>query len=193
MKKAIKLVVAVTMFIGAGAVNATGPTFNAKVVGEKKFRVEVNEVKGSSLMYVENANGQILYKNRSKEDLLRVTFDLSTLSAGDYKVVVKDEAKVQTLPLVVNTDGIELKNDAFDKTFFPVVEKENNEVLVKLLSDESNDLEINIRSLEGRLMTQDKVEGQLGLIGKRYQFSPGTYAVTVKSDDFYNTTYVSIR
>lgn len=193
MKKAIKLFAAVTMLIGASYVNASGPTFNAMVLAGKKFRVEVKDVKGSSIIYVENEKGQILYRNRSKEALLRVTFDLSTLSEGDYKVVVKDEAKIQTLPVVLATEGLELKNDELEKTFFPVVQKEDDKVFVKLLSDESNDLEINIRSVGGKLMAQDKVEGRLGLIGKRYQFSPGTYSVTVKSDEFHNTTYVDIK
>ena len=193
MKNVIKLFVVIAVTISASFVNATEPTFKVKVVGEKKFRVEVTDIKGSSMAFIKNENGQVLFKEKSKGSLIRKTFDFSRMENGNYHLIVKDDFKIRTLPVAVTNEGIEVNELDLQKTFFPVVEKNDNEVLVRLLSNRDNDLSITVRTMDGDLLTRDIVEAKVGLIGKRYQLSPGSYAITVSSDDFADTEYFKIR
>ena len=193
MKKAVKLVVVMAMFISAAFANANESTFKINILGESKFRVEVTDVQGSSVAYIKNANGQVLYKEKSRDALLRMTFDFSKLAIGNYDLIIKDELKVRVLPVLVTKDGIEVNNSNLEKSFFPKIEKEDNTVLVKLLSDEGNDLLVSVWTPDGELLQKDKIEGKLGLIGRKYQFEPGSYAVTVESNDFIDTKYITIK
>ena len=193
MKKAVKLVVVMAMFISAAFANANESTFKINILGESKFRVEVTDVQGSSVAYIKNANGQVLYKEKSRDALLRMTFDFSKLAIGNYDLIIKDELKVRVLPVLVTKDGIEVNNSNLEKSFFPKIEKEDNTVLVKLLSDEGNDLLVSVWTPDGELLQKDKIEGKLGLIGRKYQFEPGSYAVTVESNDFIDTKYIMIK
>ena len=193
MKKAVKLVVVMAMFISAAFANANESTFKINILGESKFRVEVTDVQGSSVAYIKNANGQVLYKEKSRDALLRMTFDFSKLAIGNYDLIIKDELKVRVLPVLVTKDGIEVNNSNLEKSFFPKIEKEDNTGLVKLLSDEGNDLLVSVWTPDGELLQKDKIEGKLGLIGRKYQFEPGSYAVTVESNDFIDTKYIMIK
>ena len=193
MKKAVKVVVVMAMFISAAFANANESTFKINILGESKFRVEVTDVQGSSVAYIKNANGQVLYKEKSRDALLRMTFDFSKLAIGNYDLIIKDELKVRVLPVLVTKDGIEVNNSNLEKSFFPKIEKEDNTVLVKLLSDEGNDLLVSVWTPDGELLQKDKIEGKLGLIGRKYHFEPGSYAVTVESNDFIDTKYIMIK
>ena len=193
MKKAIRLFAVMAMIISASFVNASETTFTAELVGEMKFRVVVSDIRGTSSAYIRDANGNILYKKQSNEGLLRKTFDFSRLDMGTYEIVVKDEAKVRMLPIAITENGVEFDQAELEKFYFPVVEENEDVVVVKLLSDEGNDLSVNISSRSGELLASEKIEGKLGLIGRKYHFNPGQYAITVRSNDFIETQYITIR
>ncbi|MEM0938473.1 MAG: hypothetical protein AAF600_06440 [Bacteroidota bacterium] len=193
MKKAIKLFVAIVVSIGAIHVNASESALKVNMVGEKKFRIEVMGVQGATTSYIKDNLGQILYKSRSKGNVLRLFFDLSKLKIGNYRLVIADDYKVQTLPVVVQKERIEVKEDELEKIFFPKLVKNDENVLVKLISDKNNDLFINIKTQDGKVLILDKLEGQRGLIGKKYRFTPGDYAVTITSDHFAKTSYFTIE
>ncbi|MEM6737953.1 MAG: hypothetical protein AAF620_17980 [Bacteroidota bacterium] len=193
MKKAIKLFVAIVVSIGAIHVNARETALKVNMVGKKKFRIEVMDVHGATTSYIKDDLGQILYKSRSKGNRLRLFFDLSHLKSGNYSLLIEDDYKVQTLPVIVKKEGIEIKKDRLRKTFFPRLVKNDENVLVKLISDENNDLFIDIRTQDGKVLILDKLEGQPGLIGKNYRFTPGDYAVTITSDHFVKTSYFTVK
>ena len=192
MKKVIKLFVVIAMTISASLATAND-SFKVNVVGEKKFKVEVTEIQGAATSYVKDAQGQILYRGKSEEGKIKLIFDFSILEAGEYELVVKDEYKVQSLPITVTTEGIEIDRTELQKTFFPRMEQKEDEVIVKLLSDEKNDLFVSITDNNGTVLVEDKVDGKDGLIGKRYKFNPGEYTITMVSDDFATTSRLSVR
>ena len=192
MKKVIKLFVVIAMTISASLATAND-SFKVNVVGEKKFKVEVTEIQGAATSYVKDAQGQILYRGKSEEGKIKLIFDFSILEAGEYELVVKDDYKVQSLPISVTTEGIEINREELKKTFFPRLEQTEDEVTVKLISDKENDLFVNITSKDGTTLVEERVEGKEGLIGKRYKFNPGEYTITMVSDDFATTSQLTVR
>lgn len=193
MKRAIKLFVAIVVTIGAIRVNASDSALKVNVVGEKVFLVEVTNVQGEATSYFKDDLGQVLYRKKSKDAKVRFSFDLSKLENGEYTLAVKDDHKIQTLPVIVSDEGIQINESQLEKTFLPSLVQNDEEVIVKLIADKENDLFVNIRTNDGKLLLQDKVEGKQGLIGKKYQFTPGKYTVTMMSDDFAKTSTINIK
>lgn len=193
MKKAIKLFAAITMIIGASYVNANGTTLEANVVSNTRFRAEVSNVHGPSISYIRDKSGQILYKNKSKENKLRFVFDFGNLKPGTYELVVKDEFKEQIQPIHLNDSGIEINEEELKKIFFPRLEQYEDGVLIKLLSDETNDLSVSIKLDNGTVLFEEIIDAKTGLIGRKYLLRPGDYMVTMISDDFAKTKNIKIR
>ncbi len=193
MKKAINLFVAIVVTIGAISVNASDDAIKVNVVGEKTFLVEVTNVQGAVKSYFKDDLGQVLYRKKSEESFIRFSFDLSNLKNGNYSLEIMDDYKVQILPVTIDEEGIRINEDDLQKTFFPTIVESGNEVIVKQIANEESDLYVNIRTIDGKLLLSDKVDGQLGLIGKRYHFKTGKYTVTMKSNDFAKTSIVTIR
>lgn len=193
MKKAIKLFAAIALIIGASYVNAKGTTLETNVVSSSRFRAEITGINGPSVSYIRDMSGQILYKNKSKEDKLRMVFDFGDLKPGTYELVVKDEYKEQIQPIHLDKEGITINEEELKKVFFPRLEQQDKKVLIKLISNETNDLSVSIKSENGDLLLEEKIDGKAGLIGKKYQLEPGTYQVTMISNDFAETKYLSIK
>jgi len=193
MKKATKFLAAIAVTIGAYFAHAEESAFKVNVVGEKKFHVEIAGIQGSTVSYIKDDQGQILYKKNWEKDNISLLFDLSFLKAGSYSLVIKDDVKIQTLPFEVSNEGVEVTDDRLVRTYFPKIEQLGDELLVSLLSNESNDLTVRIESFQGELLREDKMDGELGLIGKRYVLTPGDYAISMVSDNFAKTSYLKIR
>ena len=193
MKKAMKLVIGLVVMVATFHVHAAG-SLKANVVGEKKLNVEVSNIKGIGSSYIQDSKGVVVYRKKVKEGTnLQLAFDLSLVRPGTYQFIIEDDVKFQSLPFEVTVEGVEVIEEAQAKTFFPTVSIEDESIAVKLISDEKNDLYINIKSAEGKVLVREKVEGQLGLIGKKYTFEPGKYTLTLSSNEYSKTTFLAFE
>jgi len=193
MKKAMKLMIGLVVMVAAFHVQAGG-SLKANVVGDKKLKVEVSNISGNATSYVQDSKGQVVYRKKVEEGAnLRLAFDLSLVSPGTYQFIVEDEVKFQSIPFEVTAEGVRVMENQQSKTFFPTVTTVDESIVVKLISNDDNDLYINIKSYDGQLLVSEKVEGRLGLIGKIYKFEPGKYTLTLSSDEYSKTTFLAFE
>ena len=193
MQKAMKLMMVLVVMVAAIQVQAEG-SLTANVEGDKQLKVEVSNIQGNATSYIQDSKGLVVYRKKVEEGAnLRLAFDLSLVRPGTYEFIVKDDVKFQSIPFEVTPERVQVIEEEQSKTFFPTVTKTDESIAVKLISDESNDLYISIKSDEGNILLNDKVEGQLGLIGKRYKFEPGKYTVTLSSNEYSKTTYLAFE
>ncbi|MEO9869653.1 MAG: hypothetical protein ABJF63_04185, partial [Ekhidna sp.] len=166
--------------------------FHIYTIGDKKVNVKVSNIRGKAISYIKDESGQILFEKKLKEEgVLNIIFDLANLSNGKYIFVVEDEFKRHSVPFELLTDAVEIYMEDSQRINFPQLIKDSELVLVKFLTNESNDLLIAIKTENGQLLFQERIEGKLGLIGKRFQFEPGEYLVTLSCNDYTETKYLS--
>ena len=159
-----------------------------------KLQVKMSNIQGRATSFIKDENGKILSRKRVKiGEEVNLIYDVSDLTDGVYFLTLKDESKSQTVPFRLIGDEIKVQSEDFKKTFFPKLVKEEDEMLVKLLSDESNDLHIDIRSSNGDHLYYERIEGKIGLIGKRFKFNPGSYLVSISSNDYAETTPITFE
>ena len=106
---------------------------------------------------------------------------------------MEDDVKFQSIPFEVTDEGVKVIEEEQAKIFFPTVTMAGEAIAVKLISDESNDLYVSIKTEEGKVLVEEKVEGKLGLIGKKYKFEPGQYTLTLSSNEYSKTTFLAFE
>lgn len=193
MKKAIKLVVVLALLMGTVTVKANdGLEFNVYSIGDKKINVKIQGIQGKAISYIVDGNDEVLFERKLKDNgELSVTFDLSQLNPGDYNFVIEDKYKRRSVPFELMKNNVEVKIQESVRTNFPQIEKDNRMILVKLLSDQTNDLAIEIKGDDGKVLFKEKILGKVGLIGKRFEFESGNYLITLKSNHYTKTSYLS--
>ena len=194
MKKAIKLAFVFILWMGTAAVEAS-ETSELKVysIGDKKINVEIQDIQGKVVSYILDENDQVLFERKLKEeDALMATFDVSHLKVGSYHFVVRDKFKQRSVPFEITKQDVFVKMDESVRTNFPQIIQKNDRLLfVQLLADESNDLVIEVKNESGESLFNEKIEGKLGLIGKRFEFTSGRYLIRITSNHFSQTSYFS--
>lgn len=191
MTKAIKLKVLVVLMMAALQLSATSPaTFRVYSIGDKKVNVHATDMVGKTIAYIIDQHNEVIYKKRYvAESEVGITFDFSSAKTGEYRIVVEDNLKSFSMPLIVSDDQIEANKDKIAKTYFPQLIHDDGMVIVKLLADESNDLLIDIKDKNGVQVYREEIDGKQGLIGKRFQFLPGEYDITLSSNSFSKTKH----
>ena len=160
------------------------------ITGAKTFDLQLSNVKGRARVYLTDEQSNIYHNERLKaKGELHLTFDLSGLETGAYTLIVKDDYKIQSLPLIINSSEIKVDMNELSKVFFPQIITRGDEVFVKMLSNETNDLNIKIESGVGEVLYEEKLEGQIGLIGQKFKFLGGAYKITLTSDSYSESRY----
>lgn len=195
MKKTIKLMTVAVLLIAAVRSEASvGTTFSVSAIGDMKLQIKMTNIQGRATSYIKNEEGKILSKKRFKGDAeMDFIYDVSDLKQGSYAFVLEDEVKHMSVPFEILNGTVEVDMQQLKKTYFPRLVKKDREVVIRLLGDETNDLFIDIKSSNGLLLFHEKIEGKRGLIGKRFKFEPGTYLVSLSSNDYFETLPLTFR
>ena len=187
----IAMVLMVSM-INAGFASDLEHSLFVHVVGEKQIDLHMTGINGKVRLYLADNNGTIYHEEKLKvKDEVKLNLDLGDIKEGIYTLVLRDESKLQSIPVIVNGDDVKVEMDELSKVYFPKVNLENEVLTVKMLSNESNDLNVSIYSNEGALLFEEKIEGVVGLIGKQFKFLPGSYKVTLRSESYSEVKYYS--
>lgn len=194
-KTAIKISLLIVMMMSLLNGEATVPmNFRIYSIGEKRINIQAFNIIGRSTLVIQDENKEALLERTFKSGKqLEVTLDLNTLTDGNYEVILKDESKIQSVPLLISKEGLVVNMNAFHKTYFPQIISNNNEIVVKMLSNDSDDLAIDIKNKYGDPIYSTKVDGRNGLIGKRFEFAPGEYEITLASGEYERTQLFVIR
>ncbi len=195
MKKTIKLMTVAVLLIASVRSEAfIVSTFNVSAIGDMKLQIKMTNIQGRATSYIKDDEGKILSKKRFKgESEMDLIYDVSDLKQGSYVFVLEDESKSQSVPFEIVEGTVNVDMQQLKKTYFPKLVKKDSEVVIRLLGDETNDLSIDIKSSNGLLLFHEKIEGKRGLIGKRFKFEPGTYLVSLSSNDYFETLPLTFR
>ena len=193
MKKAIKLALVFVLLMSTAPVKAIEALeFNVYSIGDKKINVKIQGFRGKAVSYIVDKNDEIFFERKLKEDgELNITLDLSQLNPGDYDFVIEDKSERRSTPFELTDTDVNVKMDESLCTKFPQIVKDGKKILVKLLSDGSNDLSIEIKEQGGEVLFEEKLSGKIGLIGKRFKFTSGKYLITLTSNHYSKTSYLS--
>lgn len=170
------------------------PVFRVLAIGEMKVNLFVDKVGGKATAFIINENQQVIHRiKRTQDDHLNLTLDFSELNKGQYQIVFQDEIRRRSVPVILQDDTVLVNEDQSEKVYFPQLVRTDDIVLIKLISDEKNDLSINIMDKQGNILINDVLKGERGLIGKRFKFEQGNYIVRLKSKDYEQTKYLSFK
>ncbi len=162
------------------------------VVGEKQIDLHLTDINGRVKLYLADKNGKIYHEERMKvKDEVKLKLDLSDLETGTYTLVLKDEFKFQTVPVIVYEEKVSVEMDKLSKTYFPKVAIEGEIVTIRMISNLSNDLKIAIHSNNDELLFEEELDGVAGLVGKRFKFMPGIYRMRLTSDHYTEVKYLT--
>ena len=196
MKKLIILVAGVLMFMPATFYSMDeNPVLTSVTSFEsvKKVTVTVNEVFGSkTLMQVYNSEGAIVHsqKVRNTDNTFYQNYDFSESLPGDYKLVIKDDMRVEEIAVNVSEENVSVLSS--ETTYRPTINRINRSTfdLQHLVLGEET--EIEILNENGDRLHYDFYDGQ-EVVTERYNLinlERGAYTVKVRVGE--NTFYESI-
>ncbi len=164
----------------------TGNKFDVFIKDENKIYVELSDFSDNYSIHISDANGKNIYEANDLNIVnLKFTIDLANQKEGIYQLIVKDEVKMKSVPLMLNNNALTLNKYQSKTTFFPQFEKDGNSILVKLISNEENDMHLDIIDDDGKRLYHEQIGGQIGMIGKRFKFEPGDYTLTLNSNGYH--------
>ena len=196
MKKTMKTMLGVALLIASATLtNAkTHPEFTVSTTGEKQVNVHVEKVSGKANAFILDENENVIKKIRvNQEKGIDLKLDFSKFETGNYQIVFEDDLRRRAVPVTLEDDSVLINEEQSRKIYFPQLVRSKNSVLVKLISDEENDLSIDIKDTNGSSLFKDELKGKNGLIGMKFEFEPGQYVVTLKSREFTRTQYLSFK
>ena len=195
MRKLRNFVIAMILIVStvnAGLASGVEHSLFVHVVGEKLIDLHLTDINGKVSLYLADEKGNIFHQEKFKaKEEMKIKLDLSHVTDGAYTLIIRDAEKQQSVPVTISSEDVKVEMSKLSKTYFPKVKVNQELMTIKLLSNEDNDLHVKIHSTEGILLYDEKIEGALGMIGKQFKFLPGTYKLTLTSDNYSDVQYFS--
>lgn len=167
---------------------------NVTIKEQNKIFVELSEFGDNYSIAISNKSGKNIYEaNNLSIANLKFSVDLSNQEEGLYHLIIKNDEKMQTIPFTIGEDIVSLNKRDEKITYFPQIEENGNSVLVKMITNEVNDLEFDIMNDEGIRLYHEQIGGQIGMIGKRFRFKSGEYMLTFNSNDYQYNKVLRIK
>ena len=139
MKKVIKLGLLSAALLATVVVNAS-EKLNVKVASKssKMLSISLTEVEKGEVIYIKDFAGEILFSEKlAKTASYTKVFSFSTLPEGLYFIESKTEEKIQSTPVLVNADSVNLV-DASAKTYTAPQVSFNGDVMKVLVRNYNN-------------------------------------------------------
>ncbi|MEM9897136.1 MAG: hypothetical protein AAF789_12275 [Bacteroidota bacterium] len=193
MKKVIKSIVALLVIVISHSAQSKG-LFEVNKLKDGSLLIEIAQMDGAGVAYLVDDQDRVKKKSRIKKNTAS-TFEINQadLQEGSYTFMLRNKRMQQSVPVIVEDGAITVAWEKQHKLFFPDVATRNKLVEVKLISSEDNGLEISIMAFDGQVLHEDKIQGKVGLIGKRYKFGPGQYQISVSSAEYSRTSYLNFE
>jgi len=191
--KGLTLMIALLMAFVTVAGN--GANLKVQKEGNKSFSVSITDARQDMTLKVLNARGKILFSDEvAQNESLDRTFDFTLLPEGNYTLKVEDAFELESMPIVVSKDHLELKSDEISRRFRPVVIKDDQFIKVGVLPQGKENWRIVIKDPEGLVSYRTTLRGDQ-YMGKIFDVSKvsGTFEIELSTKDFQTTRSITMQ
>ncbi len=186
MKRVFKLSLFVCAILFSTVATASD-VFSVKIENASIINVSLSNISKGQKLYLKDYSGNIMYDmTLTTMDTYKKYFDFSTVENGVYFVETETEFEVKITPVLKNHKGIALINDSATTIFKPKTLVEDSMVKVMLNRIKKSALNIYIYDLEGVMLFNEKVQDDVLLFERTYDFSTvpsGKYIIYFALDD----------
>ncbi len=187
MKNILKLSLIVGALFFTINISAKDRVFSISLVdvSSKVLKFEVMNAENVSLYFYNDRKDEIYSENLGNRAIVEKTYDLSTLSTGEYFLVAESEFKIEKYRVIIDKDG----NVKAEKTPVLALNKpeytiENN--IVKLyMNNVENDVNVSISDLANNEYYNQTVNTKNGEINLKFDFNANNsaaYVISVTKD-----------
>ena len=187
MKNILKLSLIVGALFFTINISAKDRVFSISLVdvSSKVLKFEVMNAENVSLYFYNDRKDEIYSENLGNRAIVEKTYDLSTLSTGEYFLVAESEFKIEKYRVIIDKDG----NVKAEKTPVLALNKpeytiENN--IVKLyMNNVENGVNVSISDLANNEYYNQTVNTKNGEINLKFDFNPNNsaaYVISVAKD-----------
>lgn len=144
MNKVIKLGLLGVALLATVVVNAS-EKLNVRVASKasKMLSISLTEVAKNEVIYIKDFKGEILFSEKlAKSASYTKVFSFSTLPEGLYFIESKTEEKIQSTPVLINTDSVNLID--VSAKIFTAPEVSFNGDIMKVLVRNYNNVPVSI-------------------------------------------------
>lgn len=191
MKSILKLSLVIGFLFGSMSVSAKDGLFSISLaeVNSKTLRFEVFNAENVSLYFYDEKQDEIYSEKIGNRNSVEKSYDLSTLTAGDYFLVAESDFKIVKYKVTIDKNGNVLAEKtpvlAFNKPEYTI---ESN--IVKLHLDQVDDVTVSISDLSNNEYYKKTVKSQNGEINMKFDLNPSNakhYIISVeKNGDVFN-------
>lgn len=187
MKNILKLSLIVGALFFTINISAKDRVFSISLVdvSSKVLKFEVINAENVSLYFYNDRKDEIYSENLGNRAIVEKTYDLSTLSTGEYFLVAESEFKIEKYRVIIDKDG----NVKAEKTPVLALNKpeytiENN--IVKLyMNNVENGVNVSISDLANNEYYNQTVNTKNGEINLKFDFNANNsaaYVISVAKD-----------
>lgn len=187
MKNILKLSLIVGALFFTINISAKDRVFSISLVdvSSKVLKFEVMNAENVSLYFYNDRKDEIYSENLGNRAIVEKTYDLSTLSTGEYFLVAESEFKIEKYRVIIDKDG----NVKAEKTPVLALNKpeytiENN--IVKLyMNNVENGVNVSISDLANNEYYNQTVNTKNGEINLKFDFNANNspaYVISVTKD-----------
>lgn len=186
MKNLIKKSLLIVAMLTTVVLSATNINNNVKVnvIDSKLIDLKLKNSDGNLTISVKDAYGEVLYAEKFEGSDFSKKYDLNTLPIGNYYFEIEGHTKINLMPFIVTSKGLEFNNEIKSTYYKPTIRQEGDLVFIsKLTLDKEEDLEIYFYDKELNLLYKEVVNGDINL-GKTINLKnlkSGNYSIVTKS------------
>lgn len=188
----INVIGGLLMLVTTAVFGLNDSNLKIEIVGDREVHVQVQNISGNASVILQDADGEILYKEVVFTSTYEKRFDMTLLKRGDYVLKIEDNFKIQTTRL--NVADVLLAE--FQELYFlPVVTQKEGMITVSKLASANEKLTVRIYDGQGVLLYSDTLQGK-DFVGRGYDFSrvpQGTYNIFLASNGHSINRRIDIR
>ncbi|MFG6685438.1 hypothetical protein ACGK9U_02560 [Mariniflexile sp. HNIBRBA6329] len=160
----------------------------------KTTALTLSNVKAGNLLYIKDANGEILYSELIQKSGIYIKgFDLTSLPEGEYVFELDKDLETKTIPFTVSFKNIVINRSKETTSFKPYVSQKGNLLFVSKLSPNQEAVKISVyadNNSEYELLHSEKIEG-IQSVERVYKLEKGNYKIVISSNNKEFTKFIN--
>jgi cell division protein YceG involved in septum cleavage len=181
-RKIIQLMSGALMLAATVVLGSNDSNVKIEVIGEREFRIQVQNIAGEASIVLQEENGEVLYRETVTSASYEKRFDLTLLKKGNYVLRVEDNFKIQSTRISLS-DAVLAE---FEELYFlPVITQKESLISISKIAIKNEKLVVRIYDQEGVLLYNDTLHGKEFRMGRGYDFSKvpkGVYNIFLASN-----------
>ena len=187
MKSTVKGFIWVALIVLAtfSKAGVNDPMVNVKVTGVRTFSLSLQNSQQNVQALLKDQKGHVLVRRAFRDGISKLSFDLNSVRDGIYKLELVNDQQIQTIPVDLASDHLNVDTEGSEVYFFPVVYQKGDLVTVSKWAPVKEQIYVTILDAKNRLVHEDVIKGAEHL-AKRFDFSEvqnGDYEIRISCNN----------